>query len=240
MKIYQVGGCVRDALLGIPSKDIDYAVEASSYEEMVEYIKSHGKIFLESPQHLTVRAHMEGKQPADFVLCRKDGVYSDGRRPDSVEPGTLYDDLKRRDFTVNAIAFDEATGAYIDPFGGQEDLKRMELKCVGSAKERFTEDALRMLRALRFHITKGFKLDKDIFSQFCSLEMIKLLSKNISLDRKRDEMTKCFSFSTLKTIEAMHTLPASLVEAIFSGDSGSMWLMPTSKETPTNRLKVIQ
>jgi tRNA nucleotidyltransferase (CCA-adding enzyme) len=232
MKIYQVGGCVRDSLLGVPSKDIDYAVEASSYQEMVEYIKSRGKIFLETPQHLTVRAHIEGKQPADFVLCRKDGTYSDGRRPDSVEPGTLLDDLRRRDFTVNAIALDEETGQYIDPFHGQEDLMTMKLRCVGSAKERFTEDALRMLRALRFHITKGFELDRDIHGQFCDLDMIKRLSKNISLDRKRDEMTKCFSFNTLRTLEVLHKLPSSFVSAIFDGDTGAMWLMPTSKETP--------
>ncbi len=102
VKIYLVGGSIRDQLLGLKSKDLDYAVEAGSYEEMRDYIKENGKIFLETPEYLTIRAHLKNGEPADFVLCRKDGEYSDGRRPDKVTPGTLYDDLARRDFTVNA------------------------------------------------------------------------------------------------------------------------------------------
>lgn len=230
VKLYQVGGCVRDQLLGVQSKDIDYAVEANSYEEMLAWIKTQGKVFLESPQHLTVRAHVGGKQPADFVLCRKDGTYSDGRRPDSVTPGTLFDDLARRDFTVNAIAYDEQSGEYIDPYDGRLDLKTMTLKCVGNAKDRFSEDALRMLRAIRFIITKGFKPDAQIRHYLSDSSLIELLDKNISMDRKRDEMQKCFAHDTIQTLYVLNCFPRKLIEAIFEGATGSLWLEPTNRK----------
>lgn len=230
--IYRVGGSVRDELLGIKNKDLDYAVEASSYEEMIQWIKERGKIFLEKPEFLTVRAHLHNGEPADYVLCRKDGQYSDGRRPDAVEPGTLFDDLKRRDFTVNAIAYDEETGQYIDPHGGQEDLKLKDLRCVGRTKDRFTEDALRMLRAIRFSITKGLTMSGSILDSFYDKDLLALLRDKISSDRKRDELEKCFRFSTKKTIETLMYLgmETSLLSDIFEVPTGKIWLLPTSKE----------
>lgn len=232
IKTYQVGGCVRDSLLGIQSKDIDYAVEAPSYEAMVAWIRQRGKIYLEKPEFLTVRAHLAGGEPADYVLCRKDGTYTDGRRPDAVEPGTLLDDLKRRDFTVNAIAFDEETKEYIDPHGGREDLKLGDLRCVGKTKDRFSEDALRMLRAIRFSITKGLTMSGPILDSFYDKELLALLRDKISSDRKRDELEKCFRFSTKKTIETLMYLgmETSLLSDIFEVPSGKIWLLPTSKE----------
>ena len=110
MHIYQVGGSLRDECLGRPCKDFDFSVEAPSYEAMREHLVQDGyTIFLEKPEYLTIRArfpkgHPQERVCADFVLCRKDGFYSDGRRPDTVEPGTIYDDLARRDFTMNAMA----------------------------------------------------------------------------------------------------------------------------------------
>lgn len=232
IKTYQVGGCVRDALLGVESKDIDYAVEAPSYEAMVAWIKERGKIFLEKPEFLTVRAHLTGGQPADFVLCRKDGVYSDGRRPDAVEVGTLFDDLKRRDFTVNAIAYDEDTKQYIDPHSGKVDLENKLLRCVGKAEDRFREDALRMLRAIRFSITKGLKMDAELLDALIKRDLIDLLDTKISADRKRDELEKCFRFSTVKTIETLMYIgmETKFLEHVFDGKSGKIWLLPTSKE----------
>ncbi len=232
IKTYLVGGIVRDRLLGIQSKDWDYAVEAPSYEAMVSWIKERGKIFLEKPEFLTVRAHLAGGQPADYVLCRKDGQYSDGRRPDTVEPGTLFDDLKRRDFTVNAIAYDEETGQYIDPHGGQEDLKMRDLRCVGKTKDRFSEDALRMLRAIRFSITKDLTMSGSILDSFYDKDLLALLRDKISSDRKRDELEKCFRFSTKKTIETLMYLgmETTLLSDIFEVPTGKIWLLPTSKE----------
>jgi len=228
VKVYLVGGAVRDQLLGKQPKDFDYSVEAQSYEAMVSWISKQGKVFLESPKHFTVRAHLEGKLPADYVLCRKEGPYSDGRRPDWVEPGTLFDDLSRRDFTVNAIAFDEESKVYIDHFGGIDDLKKGILRCVGSARLRFKEDALRMLRAMRFKITKGFELDEAVKSSLRDPELIRLLSDNISADRKRDELMKCFSFDTVQTLSFLCEIGPDFQKAIFQGAS-PLWLVPTSK-----------
>jgi tRNA nucleotidyltransferase (CCA-adding enzyme) len=139
IELYEVGGCVRDSLLGIDSKDIDFTVIAPSYEDMREFLTDAGfEIFLETPEYFTIRARFPKvvthdaiptrfvrtkKLPtADFVLARKEGAYSDGRRPDEVQMGTLLDDLSRRDFTMNAMARDR-DGRLIDPFGGQQDVK---------------------------------------------------------------------------------------------------------------------
>src|SRR4051812_36297006 len=114
--LYEVGGHVRDSLLGIKSKDIDFAVEAESFMELFNWLNAQKfDIFLITEEYGTIRArfpkgHVNAGLTADFVLCRKDGNYSDGRRPDSVSPGTIFDDLARRDFTVNAMARDLETG----------------------------------------------------------------------------------------------------------------------------------
>jgi tRNA nucleotidyltransferase (CCA-adding enzyme) len=95
IEYFKVGGFVRDAILGVKSKDIDYAVQAPSYEAMAaDIVARGGKIFYEKPEYLTIRAKMNGED-ADFVLCRKEGAYSDARHPDKVEPGTIDDDLAR-------------------------------------------------------------------------------------------------------------------------------------------------
>ena len=110
IQYYEVGGAVRDRIRGARSKDVDFAVEADSYQAMVDDIKNRGGfIFLESPQHLTVRARMPLIGPADFVLCRSDGRYIDGRHPETVTPGDIYDDLARRGRLVNGEP--QATGA---------------------------------------------------------------------------------------------------------------------------------
>ena len=199
VKLYLVGGFVRDEIINVPSKDIDYAVEASSFEEMRDYIASNGKIFLEKPEYLTIRAKMNGEY-ADFVLCRKESSYSDGRRSDFVEIGDIYDDLARRDFTVNAIAREPASREFIDPYNGLDDCFSKTLRCVDNCNDRFTEDSLRLLRAMRFSITKGFYLDDKIQSALKNDVLLKLL-ENVSKDRIRDEMNKCFKHHTLDTFK---------------------------------------
>lgn len=225
IKCYQVGGSVRDALLGIRSKDIDFAIEAPDYPTMLRWIQSQGKVYLEQPEFWTVRAHLPGKPPADFVLCRKDGQYSDGRRPDSVSVGTLYDDLARRDFTVNAIAYDEETDSYIDPHDGRKDLERRLLRCVGNPRDRFMEDALRMLRAIRFAITKEFALDKTVMACLCDLSLAERLHENVSEERRREELHKCFAHNTPMTLYYLESYPA-IQNACF-GRNCKLWLMPT-------------
>lgn len=221
---YQVGGSVRDELLGLKSKDIDYAVEAESFEAMREAILGRGgEVFLETPQYLTIRARVPSLGACDYVLCRKDGAYSDGRRPDSVECGTIYDDLARRDFTVNAIAKAE-DGTIIDPHGGKEDLKRALLRCVGKASERFTEDGLRMIRAIRFGITKNLVLDDDIKSCLNDEHFFGPRLMGVSIERIRDEVYKCFAHSTPHAFY-MFDKYSKFRDFLFR--SGKLWLKPT-------------
>lgn len=200
IKYYKVGGCVRDQIMGIPSKDIDYSVEAPSYEAMRDdIIAKGGKIYLETPQYTTIRAKFLGDD-ADFVLCRKDGQYKDGRRPESVSIGTLYDDLARRDFTMNAIAIDE-NGEMIDPFNGVEDIQVGIIRCVGSV-DRLYEDSLRMIRAIRFCITKNMAMDIDIMD---ILETKYHLLENLPVERIRDELYKMFDCNTIETMNILNT-----------------------------------
>jgi tRNA nucleotidyltransferase (CCA-adding enzyme) len=201
IKFYRVGGWVRDHILGIKSKDIDYAVEAPSYEAMVEYIKAHGKIYQERPEFLTVRARINGED-CDYVMCRKEGAYSDGRHPDQVEPGTIFDDLARRDFTVNAIAMDQG-GQLIDPFGGQKDLANRLLRCVGNAYDRFNEDSLRLFRAIRFSITKGMIMHIDVQNCMFSLPLLARL-ETIPIERIREELVRCFQHDTYATLVTLN------------------------------------
>lgn len=225
IKIYQVGGSVRDELLGVTSKDLDFAVEAPSFEAMKKYIEDNGgDIFQEKPEFLTIRARMPKVGPSDYVLCRKEGKYSDGRRPDSTEPGTILDDLSRRDFTMNAIA-KCPDGTLYDPFGGQEDIMNRLIRCVGSTLERFTEDSLRILRAIRFSITKDFDLDDEILS-ILDIDCVLNKLNSVSPDRIREELHKCFAHDTIATLWFFERFQ-HLKYVVFN----KMWLKPTTEET---------
>ncbi len=214
---YEVGGCVRDSLLGVPSKDIDFSVEAESYDEMrravvslcggdpdnAEHAAEKGPfIKVDKREFVTIRGVHPKLGGVDFVLCRKDGTYTlDGRRPDFVEAGDIYDDLARRDFTVNAIARRE-DGTLIDPHNGQSDLAQKVLRCVGNAEKRLSEDSLRILRALRFSLTKGFALENELRCFIRSQAAADSLSR-ISIERIREELLKCFDFDTLATLRML-------------------------------------
>ena len=183
-------------------------------------IESQGlKIFLSKPEFLTIRAGVpKGHalrsrcKDADFVLCRKDGPTSDGRRPEFVEAGTIFDDLARRDFTVNAIARCAETGEIIDPHGGRADLESRTLDFVGDGEERIREDALRLLRGVRFSITKGLTiLAPHLFND---PKLVALLPP-VSTERVRDELDKMFAFDTLETLRALEFLP-NLRDVVFS------------------------
>lgn len=219
MKIFKVGGCVRDELIGIKSKDIDYAVECGSFDEMREHIQSIGIIFLEKPEFLTIRAKVNGEF-ADYVMCRKDGYYSDGRRPDQVFPGTIFDDLSRRDFTMNAIAVDMDTGKFLDPFGGGLDISFKTIRCVGS-NDRLIEDPLRLLRLIRFCIKLDFEIEPKLADFIFDTEWKDLLA-SVSIERQREELMKCMQIDTLKTIRLLRWF--ELDRWLFNGP---LWLKPT-------------
>lgn len=149
-----VGGCVRDTLLHRRPNDWDVATAAppEAVTELFERTVPTGI------RHGTVTV-LYGGSACEVTTYRVEGAYSDHRRPDSVRfTSRLEEDLSRRDFTINAMAMD-ASLAITDPFGGREDLSRRLIRCVGDARERFTEDALRMLRAVRFAAQLDFALD---------------------------------------------------------------------------------
>lgn len=228
-KFYEVGGCVRDGFLGLDSKDVDFSVVAhgatgtaeATFNDLVAHLTAEGfKVFECKPEFLTVRAGVPQGHPlaartkdADFVLARQDGPTADGRRPEFVKPGTLADDLARRDFTVNAMAVGE-DGTLHDPHGGQQDLATMSLRFVGDAMERVREDGLRVLRAFRFMVTKGFTPTADTMAVLVSAEAAEMLGK-VSAERVRDEVDKMMKHDTLATLDLMAMVPAHTRAAMF-------------------------
>ena len=150
---YVVGGCVRDTLLGLTPHDWDICTSASP-EEMMTVFADY-PVIETGIKHGTITVTSDG-MPIEITTFRTDGEYKDHRHPDSVVfVKTLQEDLARRDFTVNAMAYHPKCGLQ-DPFGGREDLAQRVLRCVGNAEQRFCEDALRILRGLRFAATYGF------------------------------------------------------------------------------------
>jgi tRNA nucleotidyltransferase (CCA-adding enzyme) len=179
---YFVGGAVRDYLLRRPIGDIDIATSALPEEVMRIFPKTIGV----GMEHGTVVVVHEGT-PYEVTTFRIEGKYEDYRRPESVTfVRSLFEDLKRRDFTMNAIAMDE-NGELIDPFAGQEAIQNKIIKTVGNAKERFSEDALRMMRALRFVSQLGFSLSAE--TKEAIQELAPLLA-NISVERITIEFEK--------------------------------------------------
>lgn len=155
---YLVGGCVRDALLGKRPKDYDIATNALPGQMAACF--GEFKVIETGLKHGTLTVISQG-EPVEVTTYRVDGEYLDHRRPESVSfTASLEEDLARRDFTVNAMAYSVQTGL-LDPFGGQADLKAGVLRCVGEASKRFSEDALRILRALRFSSVLGFALEPE-------------------------------------------------------------------------------
>ena len=155
---YAVGGCVRDVLLGREPHDWDLTTQA--LPEEIERVFSGCKLVGIGRQYGTIGVILDGEQ-YEITTFRIDGDYSDSRHPDEVRfSDSITDDLARRDFTVNAMAYNEEEGL-IDPFDGQRDLQYGVVRCVGVASERFAEDALRILRALRFASTLGFSIEPN-------------------------------------------------------------------------------
>jgi tRNA nucleotidyltransferase (CCA-adding enzyme) len=229
-EFYEVGGCVRDSLLGLSSKDVDFSVVApegafftadSAFLAMEAQLAEQGfQIFESRREFLTIRARvpkghaLEARTAvADFVLARLDGPYSDGRRPDWVAPGSLEDDLARRDFTSGAIA-KAIDGSLIDPFGGVSDIENRILRFVGDPEQRIKEDGLRILRGFRFQITKGFDVEESTWDALVSEFAAEMLSK-VSVERVREELVKMFRANTLHSLRLLGELPDYTQEAIF-------------------------
>ena len=179
---YAVGGCVRDMLLGREPKDYDITTSARP-EEVKKVFR---RTIDTGIQHGTVTV-MSGGEGYEVTTYRLDGKYGDGRHPDSVTfTPSLEEDLKRRDFTINAMAYNEEAGL-VDIFGGSGDLEKRIIRCVGNPDRRFDEDALRIMRAVRFAAQLGFSIEKNTKR---SVARHARYLKKISSERIRDELLK--------------------------------------------------
>lgn len=195
---YVVGGCVRDFILGREPNDWDICTSATP-AEMLEIFKDK-QIIETGLQHGTVTVVIDG-EPYEVTTYRIDGIYSDNRRPDSVAfTDSLAEDLKRRDFTINAMAYNNKTGL-VDPYGGLKDLQHKYLRCVGSPKERFEEDALRILRAVRFAAQLGFRIDPDTENE-AYIQRDRL--NNISVERINSEFCKIINSNNFGMMLFLH------------------------------------
>jgi tRNA nucleotidyltransferase/poly(A) polymerase len=241
-KFYEVGGKVRDEILGLKSKDVDYVAVPSDelrndissphtmFGILEEYLKQEKfEIFLVTPDCFTIRAKFpQGHKyegVADFVMARKEVGYVPGTRTPIVVPGSLYDDLERRDFTLNALAKDE-DGNIIDYFNGLEDLKHNILRTPLDCRKTFDDDPLRILRAIRFSITRGFHMSRYVMEEIYIYDYDNKMSV-VSTERIREELYKCFKHDTIKTLNSLEEF-YRLRNYIFQ--KNILWLKPTLEQ----------
>ncbi len=238
MKLFEVGGCVRDELLGLHTKDIDFTVELDDFtlsvdegwEKMLDFLKQEGfKIFLKTKDCFTVRAmfpkgHQHEGLVADFVMARKEIGVIPGTRKPILELGSFEDDMVRRDFTVNALCKTE-DGQLVDLFGGLKDLEDKILRTPLDPMVTLMDDPLRLLRALRFSVTKDFKICKELSDAMKQLDLLDKLEEVVSQERIREEVSKMMKHDTIRSLRTIDTVPG-LMEVIFKD---GMWLMPTTK-----------
>ncbi len=189
---YIVGGCVRDSLLGLTVSDFDITTSAKP-EKVIELFE---KTVPTGIKHGTVTV-MIGNEPIEVTTFRTEGVYNDSRHPENVEfVSNIHEDLSRRDFTVNAIAYNEKTGI-VDLFGGMSDLENKILRAVGDPEKRFREDALRILRLFRFASQLGFAIEENTLNSALSL---KDGLENISRERIFAELRKAVNGKNPKAL----------------------------------------
>ena len=234
---FLVGGAVRDALLGHTPKDYDLATdlhpdaatalcERAGYHVVPSGLK-HGTVVVTIPDPVTGALSPD----VDVTTMRTDGQYSDGRRPDRVQfTDNIFDDLRRRDFTVNAMAYNVQTGELLDPHHGQHDLELKVLRTVGYPDDRFGEDGLRVMRAMRLATTKGFVLSLGIgeLLQFDLTTASRYLSR-IAVERVRAELDMILESPRaaygLRLLMEHHVMPAILpeVQRLHRNDQRSPW-----------------
>lgn len=222
---YAVGGCVRDSLLGREPGDWDITTSASPDETK----KLFARTVDTGIEHGTVTVLL-GKEGFEVTTYRIDGKYEDSRHPTEVIfTRNLREDLLRRDFTINAMAYNDTEGI-VDIFGGMDDLKRKIIRCVGNARERFGEDALRIMRGVRFAAQLGFSLEKE--TKEAMTELAPMLEK-ISAERIQTELVKLLVSDSPELIrEAYHLGVTAVILPEFDE------MMRTGQETKYHRYDV--
>ena len=184
-KAYLVGGAVRDMFMNKEASDWDVATDATP-EQVISAFK---KVIPTGIAHGTVTVHFMGEE-IEVTTFRIEQGYSDGRHPDKVSYASdIEEDLSRRDFTMNAIAVSLKDGSIVDPFNGKADIKNKVIRSVGNPLERFNEDGLRPIRAIRFASQLGFEIETNTL-QAISNEKVLQKTSTISIERFRDELVK--------------------------------------------------
>lgn len=232
-KFYLTGGMLRNKLLGVAaSPDFDFAVESHSFDTLEAALKRRNvNVWQKRPEFVTVRGfapwatfgtfgglvkRKKGDHPegfaADFTLCRAEAMYHDKRHPSVVTPTDLVSDLARRDFTVNALAVSE-DGEWFDPYGGTLDADARLLRTVGNADERFAEDPLRMLRAMRFAVAYNLALDADVQKCLHNLHVVGNV-QTLPKERVMDELNKAFKYDWARTMQFLFVQYPSLGAAV--------------------------
>ncbi|MBQ9281052.1 MAG: HD domain-containing protein [Treponema sp.] len=207
-KAYLVGGAVRDVLLKKAASDWDITTNARPEQIM----RIFHRVIPTGIAHGTVTIHFMGKE-IEATTFRSESGYSDGRHPDSVSfDATLEDDLSRRDFTMNAIAASLTDGTLIDPFDGQRDIKSKIIRTVGESRDRFLEDGLRPIRAIRFSSQLNFEIEKNTYEAIRLPEVLQKIS-SISLERFRVEFEKILM--TEEPSIALHRMEESGILKMF-------------------------
>jgi len=218
---WYVGGCVRDTLLGREVHDWDVTTSALPEQTMACFQKTVPT----GIKHGTVTVLEDGTQ-AEVTTYRTDGDYRDGRHPEQVTfVRSLAEDLARRDFTVNAMAMDEE-GNIVDLYGGQADLHHGILRCVGDPERRFREDALRMLRAIRFSAQLGFTIESKTRE---AMQKLGHLCESLSAERIRDEMEKTILSDRPSHIEQIAQLGLLPEYGLYDG-ADCQWLSALPKD----------
>lgn len=220
-----VGGSIRDAALQFDVQDFDIATDARPTDVQ----RLFRKTIPTGLQHGTVTVLYAGHQ-IEVTTFRAEADYSDGRHPDVVEFGvSIEEDLARRDFTINAMALDLHTGAFIDPFNGLEDLQDRLLRTVGSPSERFREDGLRLLRAIRFSARLDFRIDEETHQ---AMRTAHDALRGVSAERVRDELLK--SLSARSAAQVVSTLDETgLIGHVFYEDGSA----PTIRYAASDRTR---
>lgn len=200
-KFYLCGGAVRDMIMcpDKPVHDYDFVVRTNlPFKELVNELGKIGNVLVTYPEFFTIKAKIDN-EVIDIVYPRREGTYSDGRRPDSVDKvDTLYEDSMRRDFTMNAMYYDPYHNQVIDYHNGKNHLFEKSIHTVGNPIDRFNEDYLRILRAIRFSITMGFKINPKVEQ---AINKLKDKLVHIAQDRIRDELNKCLKANPKYTLK---------------------------------------
>jgi tRNA nucleotidyltransferase (CCA-adding enzyme) len=216
IRIFEVGGSIRNELLNQKPKDRDYAVLAPSYDAMKQYLVERGAhIYQERPQFVSIKAKLPELGAVDFTLARKESFYTDARHPDSVSPAeSIEEDLARRDFTMNAIAREVGTTTLIDPFDGQKYIKQGTVHTVGRAQDRFNEDRLRIFRAVRFATVLNFGMSFEVIESIKSFNKLEQYDA-VSAEMIQIELWKAFSANTIGALSYFRVFP--YLEEIMAG-----------------------